>query len=136
MPGCTPRPSTDATAGPVAWQMCASGGSFCALVLRALHERPLQVSVPGTLVYRGTQRVALAVIRNQAAATHTTDCSFGSRWTWPEARLTAISQTTTHMHGHHEATMGLAGVRLGRELRALALSHTTLVRRAQCENDK
>ena len=24
------------------------------------------------------------------------------------------------MHGHHEATMGLAGVSLGRELRALA----------------
>eukprot|EP00964_Phaeocystis_antarctica_P025614 scaffold14415_cov56-Phaeocystis_antarctica.AAC.1 len=29
-----------------------------------------------------------------------------------------------HMHGHHEATMGLAGVSLGRELRALALSCT------------
>eukprot|EP00964_Phaeocystis_antarctica_P024555 scaffold13757_cov73-Phaeocystis_antarctica.AAC.1 len=41
----------------------------------------------------------------------------------------AISQTTTHMHGHHEATMGLAGVSLGRELRALALSHTASVRR-------
>ena len=27
------------------------------------------------------------------------------------------------MHGHHEATIGLAGVSLGRELRALALSH-------------
>ncbi len=39
------------------------------------------------------------------------------------------SQTTTHMHGHHEATMGLAGVSLGRELRALALSHTASVRR-------
>ena len=34
-----------------------------------------------------------------------------------------------HMHGHHEATMGLAGVSLGRELRALALSHTASVRR-------
>jgi hypothetical protein len=33
------------------------------------------------------------------------------------------------MHGHHEATMGLAGVSLGRELRALALSHTASVRR-------
>jgi hypothetical protein len=34
---------------------------------------------------------------------------------------------TTHMHGHHEANMGLAGVySLGRELRALALSHTAL----------
>jgi hypothetical protein len=43
--------------------------------------------------------------------------------------LAAISQTTTHMHGHHEATMGLAGVSLGRELRALALSHTASVRR-------
>ena len=39
------------------------------------------------------------------------------------------SQTTTHMHGHHEATMGLAGVSLGREIRALALSHTASVRR-------
>jgi hypothetical protein len=28
----------------------------------------------------------------------------------PRGRLAAISQTTTHMHGHHEATMGLAGV--------------------------
>ena len=28
------------------------------------------------------------------------------------------------MHGHHEATMGLAGPSLGRELRARALSHT------------
>jgi len=35
-----------------------------------------------------------------------------------ECSLAAISQTTTHMHGHHEATMGLAGVSLGRELRA------------------
>eukprot|EP00964_Phaeocystis_antarctica_P036104 scaffold20635_cov62-Phaeocystis_antarctica.AAC.1 len=43
--------------------------------------------------------------------------------------LAAISQTTTHMHGHHEATFGLAGVSLGRELRALALSHTASVRR-------
>ena len=48
---------------------------------------------------------------------------------WWECSLAAISQTTTHMHGlhglgHHEATMGLAGVSLGRELRALALSHT------------
>ena len=41
----------------------------------------------------------------------------------------AISQTTAHMHGHHEATMGLAGVSLGRELRALALSHTASVQR-------
>ena len=50
----------------------------------------------------------------------------GGRW---EYSLAAISQTTTHMHGHHEATMGLAGVSLGRELRALALSHTASVRR-------
>ena len=28
-----------------------------------------------------------------------------------------MSQTTAHMHGHHEATMGLAGPSLGRELR-------------------
>ena len=48
---------------------------------------------------------------------------------WWECSLAAISQTTTHMHGHHEATMGLAGVSLGRELRALALSHTASVRR-------
>ena len=34
------------------------------------------------------------------------------------------------MHGHHEATIWLAGVTLGRELRARALSHTALVRRA------
>ena len=34
------------------------------------------------------------------------------------------------MHGHHEATIRLAGVTLGRELRALALSHTAPVRRA------
>jgi hypothetical protein len=40
------------------------------------------------------------------------------------------------MHGHHEATLwgwlhvlGLAGMSLGRELRALALSHTASVRR-------
>ena len=46
-----------------------------------------------------------------------------------ECSLAAISQTTAHMHGHHEATMGLAGVSLGRELRALALSHTASVRR-------
>ena len=32
------------------------------------------------------------------------------------------------MHGHHEATIRLAGVTLGRELRALALSHTAPVR--------
>jgi hypothetical protein len=30
----------------------------------------------------------------------------------------ARSQTTAHMHGHHEATMGLAGTSLGRELTA------------------
>eukprot|EP00964_Phaeocystis_antarctica_P117375 scaffold81220_cov76-Phaeocystis_antarctica.AAC.1 len=48
---------------------------------------------------------------------------------WSGCSLAAISQTTTHMHGHHEATMGLAGVSLGRELRALALSHTASVRR-------
>ena len=48
---------------------------------------------------------------------------------WWECSLAAISQTTTHMHGHHEATMGLAVVSLGRELRALALSHTASVRR-------
>ena len=48
---------------------------------------------------------------------------------WWECSLAAISQTTIHMHGHHEATMGLAGVSLGRELRALALSHTASVRR-------
>eukprot|EP00964_Phaeocystis_antarctica_P078499 scaffold48819_cov58-Phaeocystis_antarctica.AAC.2 len=48
---------------------------------------------------------------------------------WWECSLAAISQTTTHMHEHHEATMGLAGVSLGRELRALALSHTASVRR-------
>ena len=50
-------------------------------------------------------------------------------WVWWECSLAAISQTTTHMHGHREATMGLAGVSLGRELRALALSHTASVRR-------
>ena len=33
--GCTAHPSTDATSGPLAWQMCASGGLFCAVVLRA-----------------------------------------------------------------------------------------------------
>ena len=33
------------------------------------------------------------------------------------------------MHGHHEATLWLAGVTLGRELRARALSHTALVQR-------
>ena len=48
---------------------------------------------------------------------------------WWQCGLAAISQTTTHMHRHHEATMGLAGVSLGRELRALALSHTASVRR-------
>jgi hypothetical protein len=48
---------------------------------------------------------------------------------WWECSLAAISQATTHMHGHHEATMGLAGMSLGRELRALALSHTASVRR-------
>ena len=48
---------------------------------------------------------------------------------WWECSLAAISQTTAHMHWHHEATMGLAGVSLGRELRALALSHTASVRR-------
>jgi len=30
------------------------------------------------------------------------------------------------MHGHHEATIGLAGISSGRELRALVLSHTPL----------
>ena len=40
-----------------------------------------------------------------------------------------MSQTTAHMHGHHEATMGLAGPSLGRELRARALSHTAPVQR-------
>ena len=39
------------------------------------------------------------------------------------------------MHRHHKATMGLAGVSVGRELRALALSHTASVRRGTaCEN--
>ena len=33
------------------------------------------------------------------------------------------------MHGHHEATLWLAWVTLGRELRARALSHTALVQR-------
>ena len=56
-------------------------------------------------------------------------------WVW-ECSLAAISQTTIRMHGHHEATLwgwlhvlGLAGMSLGRELRALALSHTASVRR-------
>ena len=40
------------------------------------------------------------------------------------SRYGFISQTSAHMHGHHEATMGLAGASLGREIRALALSHT------------
>ena len=42
---------------------------------------------------------------------------------WWECSLTAISQTTTHMHGHHEAAMGLAGVSLalGPELTRLPL---------------
>jgi hypothetical protein len=55
---------------------------------------------------------------------------------WWECSLAAISQTTTHMHGHHEATMGLAGVSLGlgRELRALALSHTARCGVAPPEN--
>ena len=38
-----------------------------------------------------------------------------------ECSLAAISQTTSHMHAmhdHHEATLWLAGVTLGRELRA------------------
>ena len=55
---------------------------------------------------------------------------------WWECSLAAISQTTIRMHGHHEATLwgwlhvlGLAGMSLGRELRALALSHTASVRR-------
>ena len=52
---------------------------------------------------------------------------------WWECSLAAISQTTTHMHGHHQATSRLYGagwgVSLGRELRALALSHTASVRR-------
>ena len=39
----------------------------------------------------------------------------------------ARSQTTAHVHGHLEATMGLAGPSLGRELRALALSLTAPV---------
>ena len=34
-----------------------------------------------------------------------------------ECSLAALSQTTTHMHGNHEATIRLAGVTLGRELR-------------------
>ena len=38
-----------------------------------------------------------------------------------------MSKTTAHMHGHHKATMGLAGPSLGRELRARALSHTAPV---------
>ena len=33
------------------------------------------------------------------------------------------------MHGHHEATVWVAGVSLSFELRALALSHTAPVRR-------
>ena len=33
--GCTAHPSTDATSGPLAWQMCAPGGLLCAVVLRA-----------------------------------------------------------------------------------------------------
>ena len=47
-----------------------------------------------------------------------------------ECSLAAISKTTTHMHGHHETTIWLAGVTLGRELRARALSHTAPVRLA------
>ena len=59
---------------------------------------------------------------------------------WWERSLAAInqpSQTTIRMHGHHEATLwgwlhvlGLAGMSLGRELRALALSHTASVQRS------
>ena len=44
-----------------------------------------------------------------------------------ECSLASISQTTSHMHGHHEATLWLAGVTLGRELRARALSYIVLV---------
>ena len=44
-----------------------------------------------------------------------------------ECSLASISQTTSHMHGHHEATLWLAWVTLGRELRARALSYTALV---------
>ena len=46
-----------------------------------------------------------------------------------ECSLASISQTTSHMHGHHEATLWLAWVTLGRELRALALSYTASVQR-------
>ena len=61
---------------------------------------------------------------------HITSTGYGLKCPgWWECSLAAISQTTAHMHGHHEATMGLAGVSLGRELRALALSHTASVRR-------
>eukprot|EP00964_Phaeocystis_antarctica_P038449 scaffold21992_cov100-Phaeocystis_antarctica.AAC.7 len=46
--------------------------------------------------------------------------SLGRRSGRPRLAL-APSQTTAHMHRHHEATMGLAGASLGRELRALEL---------------
>ena len=48
---------------------------------------------------------------------------------WWECSLASISQTTSHMHGHHKATLCLAWVTLGRELRALALSYTASVQR-------
>ena len=40
----------------------------------------------------------------------------------------AINHTTAHMHGHHEATSGLAWPSLRRNLRALRLYHTASVR--------
>ena len=65
---------------------------------------------------RGLERAA-AQGRTQAAAKG--DGRKCPKW-W-EYSLAAINQTTTrmHRHGHHEGTMGLAGVSLGRELRAL-----------------
>jgi len=48
-----------------------------------------------------------------------------------ECSLAAISQTTTHMHGHHEATMAFGWGELGaRAQSSIALSHTASVRRS------
>ena len=69
-------------------------------------------------------RVILCVIHSVCLL-----CMRGTNVTVRSRHVTSHSQTTTHMHGHHEATMGLAGVSLGCELRALALSHTAPVLR-------
>eukprot|EP00964_Phaeocystis_antarctica_P011376 scaffold6297_cov79-Phaeocystis_antarctica.AAC.2 len=108
------RAQSSAEAAAIVRQLAVPGGLLSGLCADRTNEAPSFSEA------RAEQSAA-------GGATAASRCA--STYAFSLTPAAAISQTTIHMHGHHEATMGLAGVSLGRELRALALSHTASVRR-------